>query len=59
VQVKALHAGLTLQQLATNFLNSADVQIDAIGELGRAQLLLNFADSTENKAQVASDWLLT
>lgn len=87
-----LGAGLSLTQLATNFIASAEfvakygsnstnaafatalyqnvlgrapdagglqVQVDALnGGLARNQLLINFADSAENKAKVLGDWLL-
>jgi Domain of unknown function (DUF4214)/RTX calcium-binding nonapeptide repeat (4 copies) len=92
VQVNALHAGLTQQQLAQNFINSAEFvsrygvtpndgdfvrllyrnvlsrdpdpggyqwQLDALAHgLSRPQMLLNFADSAENKTKVTGDWLL-
>ncbi|GIL40074.1 M64 family metallopeptidase [Roseiterribacter gracilis] len=88
-----LHAGLALNQLANNFLASAefvarygasstntqyvtalysnvlgriadqggfDFQLSALntGQVTRAQLLLNFADSPENKVKVVGDWML-
>jgi Ca2+-binding RTX toxin-like protein len=87
-----LHAGATLQQLAGNFIASAEfvsrygsgltnaqfanalyrnvldrdpdagglaVQVGALdGGLTRAQMLLNFAESAENKTKVIGDWLL-
>jgi hypothetical protein len=91
-QLVAFHGGLTAQQLAGNFLGSAEfqnrygaspsatafidllyanvlgrtpdaggyaVQTDAMTHgLSRAQMLLNFADSAENRAKVGADWLL-
>jgi Ca2+-binding RTX toxin-like protein len=87
-----LHAGLSLQQLAANFIASAEfvaryginvsntdfatalyknvlgrdpdpgglaVQVNALESgMSRAQILLNFADSVENKSKVAAEWLL-
>jgi hypothetical protein len=92
IQLDTLHLGVTPQQLAGNFIASAEfvsrygarpsdvqyvtalydnvlgrvpddggfaVQIEALANgLGRAQMLLNFADSAENQAKVSSDWLL-
>jgi hypothetical protein len=92
VQLNALHAGLSVNQLAGNFLGSAEfearygtgvsntayatalysnvlgrgpdadglaVQVGALNDgLSRISLLVNFADSFENKAKVSADWLL-
>ncbi|MDB5368371.1 MAG: outer rane calcium-binding protein [Rhodospirillales bacterium] len=91
VQIDTLHLGITPQQLASNFIASAEFvarygsnasdrdfvkllynnvlgrdpddagyqhQLDSIAQLGRPQLLLNFADSAENQAKVTGDWLL-
>lgn len=92
VQLGAVASGVSTQQIATNFINSAEfvarygasssdtlyatalyrnvlgrdpdagglaVQVDALGHgLSRAQLLLNFADSNENRLRVEADWLI-